>query len=146
MPMSGLSGAPPDTSAFIRPPKRCWIFGRMVRGQVLAVRELPYVESAQVIGAGPWWVLRTHVLPNALEPLGVQVALSMSVAVFVESAMSFVGIGVRPPEPSLGSIIADAVPNLDANPAFAIGPLAVVAALVLGFLLVAQALGRARRS
>lgn len=122
------------------------MFGRMVRGQVLAIRELPYVESAQVIGAGPWWVLRTHVLPNALEPLGVQVALSMSVAVFVESAMSFVGIGVRPPEPSLGSIIADAVPNLDANPAFAIGPLAVVAALVLGFLLVAQALGRARRS
>ncbi|TJZ79492.1 ABC transporter permease [Rhodococcus oryzae] len=122
------------------------IFGRMTRTQVLRIRELPYVESAEVIGAGRWWVLRTHVLPNALEPLAVQLALSMSVAVFVESAMSFVGIGVRPPEPSLGSIIADSVPNLDANPAFAIGPLVVVAALVLGFLLIAQALGSARRA
>lgn len=122
------------------------IFGRMIRTQMLRIRELPYVESAEVIGAGRWWVLRTHVLPNALEPLAVQLALSMSVAVFVESAMSFVGIGVRPPEPSLGSIIADSVPNLDANPAFAIGPLVVVAALVLGFLLIAQALGSARRA
>ncbi|MFG1782906.1 ABC transporter permease [Rhodococcus oryzae] len=122
------------------------IFGRMIRTQVLRIRELPYVESAEVIGAGRWWVLRTHVLPNALEPLAVQLALSMSVAVFVESAMSFVGIGVRPPEPSLGSIIADSVPNLDANLAFAIGPLVVVAALVLGFLLIAQALGSARRA
>ncbi|MFE3291334.1 ABC transporter permease [Rhodococcus sp. NPDC059234] len=121
------------------------IFGRTIRTQVLRVREQPFVESAEVIGASRWWVLRRHVLPNTLEPLAVQVALSLSIAVFVESGMSFVGIGVRPPEPSLGSIISDAVPNLDANPAFAIGPLVVVAALVLGFLLVAQALGSARR-
>lgn len=122
------------------------VFGRTVRTQVLRIRELPFVEAAEVIGASRWWTLRTHVLPNALEPLAVQLALSMSAAVFVESAMSFIGIGVRPPEPSLGSIVADAVPNLDANPAFAIGPLAVITALVLGFLLVAQALGAARRT
>ncbi len=122
------------------------VFGRTVRTQVLRIRELPYVEAAEVIGASRWWTLRTHVLPNALEPLAVQLALSMSAAVFVESGMSFIGIGVRPPEPSLGSIVADAVPNLDANPAFAIGPLAVIAALVLGFLLIAQALAAARRS
>jgi peptide/nickel transport system permease protein len=122
------------------------MFGRTVRTQVLRIRELPYVEAAEVIGASRWWTLRTHVLPNASEPLAVQLALSMSVAVFVESAMSFIGIGVRPPEPSLGSIVADAVPNLDANPMFAIGPLAVIAALVLGFLLIAQALGSARRT
>ncbi|GAA4486811.1 ABC transporter permease [Rhodococcus olei] len=122
------------------------VFGRTIRTQVLRVREQPYVEAAEVIGASRWWTLRTHVLPNTLEPLAVQLALSMSVAVFVESGMSFVGIGVRPPAPSLGAIIADAVPNLDANPAFAIGPLLVVAALVLGFLLIAQALGAARRA
>lgn len=121
------------------------IFGRLIRTSVLKVRELDYVEAAEVIGAGRWWVLRTHVLPNALEPLGVQLALSLSLAVFAESAMSFIGIGVRPPAPSLGSILAGAVPNLDANPAYALGPLAVVSGLVLGFLLIAQALGRARR-
>jgi peptide/nickel transport system permease protein len=121
------------------------IFGRLIRTAILKVREQPYVEAAEVIGAGNWWILRKHVFPNAAEPLGVQIALSMSVAVFVESAMSFIGIGVRPPDPSLGSIISESIPNLDINAAFAIGPLVVVAALVLGFLLIAQALGRARR-
>lgn len=122
------------------------VFGRNVRTQVLRIRELPFVEASEVIGASRWFTLRTHVLPNAMEPLAIQLALSMSVAVFVESAMSFIGIGVRPPEPSLGSIVADAVPNLDINAAFAIGPLVVIAALVLGFLLIAQALGSARRT
>lgn len=122
------------------------IFGRLIRTSVLKVREQPFVEAAEVIGAGRLWILRTHVLPNSLEPIGVQVALSLSLAVFVESAMSFIGIGVRPPEPSLGSIISDSIPNLDINAAFAVGPLVVVAGLVLGFLLIAQGIGRERRS
>lgn len=122
------------------------IFGRLVRTSVLRVREQPYVEAAEVIGAGRVWILRMHVLPNSLEAVGVQVALSLSLAVFVESAMSFIGIGVRPPEPSLGSIISESIPNLDVNAAFAVGPLVVVAALALAFLLVAQGIGRERRS
>ncbi|MEV2224171.1 ABC transporter permease subunit [Nocardia vinacea] len=121
------------------------VFGRQIRTAILQVREQPFVEAAEVIGAGTWWNLRKHVLPNVVEPLSVQLALSMSVAVFVEGAMSFIGIGVRPPDPSLGSIIAESISNLDANAAFAIGPLVVVAGLTLGFLLIAQALGRARR-
>jgi peptide/nickel transport system permease protein len=121
------------------------VFGRQIRTAILQVREQPYVEAAAVIGAGTGWILRKHVLPNVIEPLAVQLALSMSVAVFVEGAMSFIGIGVRPPDPSLGSIISESISNLDANPAFAIGPLVVVAGLTLGFLLIAQALGRARR-
>ncbi|WP_433562684.1 ABC transporter permease [Nocardia sp. CA-151230] len=121
------------------------IFGRQIRTAVLAVREQPYVEAAAVIGASTGWTLRKHVLPNVIEPLAVQLALSLSLAVFVDSAMSFIGIGVRPPDPSLGSIIAESTRNLDANPAMAVGPLLVVSALTLGFLLIAQALGRARR-
>ncbi|MGW4533441.1 ABC transporter permease [Nocardia sp. NPDC004340] len=121
------------------------IFGRQIRTAVLAVREQPFVEAATVIGASTAWTLRKHVLPNVIEPLGVQLALSLSLAVFVDSAMSFIGIGVRPPNPSLGSLIAESTRNLDANPAMAVGPLLVVSALTLGFLLIAQALGRARR-
>ncbi|GAA4990710.1 ABC transporter permease [Pseudonocardia tropica] len=121
------------------------IFGRLLRGAALRVRETPYVEAATVVGAGRWWVLRRHVLPNAAEPAGVQVAVSLSVAVFVESAMSFIGIGVRPPDPSLGSIVADSVQYLDVNPAMALGPLVVITTLTLGFLLVAQALAAGRR-
>ena len=63
---------------------------------ILKVRSLPFVDAAESIGAGRWWVLRRHVRPNAAEPLAVQFALSLSLAVFVESAMSFLGIGVRP--------------------------------------------------
>ncbi|WP_327141772.1 ABC transporter permease [Nocardia sp. NBC_01327] len=121
------------------------IFGRQIRTAILAVREQPFVEAAEVIGAGTWWTLRKHVLPNVIEPLSVQLALSLSLAVFIEGAMSFIGIGVRPPDPSLGSLISESIRNLDANPAYAIGPLLVVSGLTLGFLLIAQALGRARR-
>jgi peptide/nickel transport system permease protein len=120
------------------------VFGRLVRSAVLTVREMPYVEASQVIGAGRGWVLRRHVLPNVLEPVIVQLALSMSVAVFVEGAMSFLGIGVRPPAPSLGSLVRDGTRNMYESPFFAVGPLVVVVALVLGFLLVAQSLSRAR--
>lgn len=121
------------------------VFGRLVRSSILKVRELPFVQSAEVIGASPWSIMRRHILPNAAEPLVVQLALSMSVAIFLESAMSFIGIGVRPPSPSLGNIIAGAVNYLDTNPMYAVGPLLVVTALVLGFQLVAQSIGAHRR-
>jgi peptide/nickel transport system permease protein len=121
------------------------VFARVLRSAVLKVRSLPYVEAAETIGAGRWWVLRRHVLPNAAEPLGVQAAISLSLAVFVESAMSFLGIGVRPPNPSLGSLISDGIENADATLAFVLGPLGVVVILVLALQLLAQALGAARR-
>lgn len=122
------------------------VFGRLTRTAVRSVREMPYVEAAHVVGAGSWWQLRRHVLPNSMEPLLVQLAVSMSVAVFIEGAMSFLGLGVRPPEPSLGSLIRDGVRNMYDAPYFAVGPLALVVALVLGLLLVSQALAEARRA
>lgn len=121
------------------------IFGRMLRSSILRVRSLPYVEAAETIGAGRIWVLRRHVLPNAAEPIGVQLAVSLSVAVFVESAMSFLGIGVQPPAPSLGSLISDGINYADNNVAYVLGPLLVVIILVLSLQLLAQALGSARR-
>ncbi|MFC7496825.1 MULTISPECIES: ABC transporter permease [unclassified Nocardioides] len=122
------------------------VFGRLTRTSVRSIREMPYVEAAHVVGAGSWWQLRRHVLPNSLEPLLVQIAVSMSVAVFIEGAMSFLGLGVRPPAPSLGSLIRDGVRNMYDAPFFAVGPLALVVALVLGLLLVSQALAEARRA
>jgi len=121
------------------------IFGRLVRTSVLSVRELPYVEASTVVGASRWWVLRRHVLPNSLESLTVQLAVSMSVAVFVEGAMSFLGIGVRPPTPSLGTLINDGMRNIYVAKVQVVGPLVAVVMLVLGFLLISQSLGKARR-
>lgn len=121
------------------------IFARLLRSSILKVRALPYVETSEAIGASRRWVLGRHILPNAAEPLGVQLALSLSLAVFVESAMSFLGIGVRPPQPSLGSLIADGIDYTDNNLGFVVGPLVVVVILVLALQLIAQGLGAARR-
>ncbi len=100
---------------------------------MLTIRELPYVEASRVIGAGNGWLLRKHLLPNSLEPLTIQLGISMSVAVFIEGAMSFLGLGVRPPKPVPGIPHQGRHPQRLAEPAgSSVGPLVVVAMLVLG--------------
>lgn len=121
------------------------IFGRLTRTAVLSVRELPYVEAAQVSGASTARILRRHVLPNSLESLVVQFALSLSIAVFIESALSYLGIGIEAPAPSLGSILAAGNGYLESNPWLSLAPLIAISALVLGFYLIAQSFSSARR-
>lgn len=120
-------------------------FGRLARSVALSVRERPYVEAARTVGASDAWILRHHILPNSIEPLTVQLTLAMSVGVFVEGAMSFLGLGVVPPTPSLGSLIQEGVAYAYHAPFYAVGPLAVVIMLTLGLLLISQALFRASR-
>ncbi|MFW0790597.1 ABC transporter permease [Gordonia sp. CPCC 205333] len=121
------------------------VFGRLTRTSVLKVRELPFVEAARVSGATTGRILRRHVLPNSVEALGVQFALSLSLAVFIEGALSFLGVGVRPPTPSLGGILAAGNGYLETNPWFSAGPLTVITALVLGFYLISLSISRLRR-
>lgn len=116
------------------------VFGRLTRTSVLTVEQAPYVEAARAVGASEGWILRRHVLLNSLEPLTVQLALAMSVGVFIEGAMSFLGLGITPPTPSLGSLIKEGTQNAYHSPLFVVGPLAVVVVLVLGLLLISQAL------
>ncbi|MFJ8923053.1 ABC transporter permease [Streptomyces sp. NPDC102415] len=118
------------------------VFGRLLRGSVLVQREREYVTAARVGGSSGRRVLFRHILPNAADPLIVQLAVSLTVAVFIEGAMSFLGVGVRPPEPTLGSVLAQSLPYLSEAPHFAAGPLITVTALVLGLSLVAEALNR----
>jgi peptide/nickel transport system permease protein len=121
------------------------IFGRLTRTSVLRVREMPYVEAARVSGASTARVLLRHVLPNSLEALAVQFALSLSLAVFIEGALSYLGVGVVAPTPSLGSILATGNGYLETNPWFSAGPLIIVSVLVLGFYLIAQSISHDRR-
>lgn len=117
-------------------------FGRLLRGGILVQREQEYVTAARVGGSSARRVLVRHILPNAADPLIVQVAVSLGVAVFIEGAMSFLGVGVRPPQPTLGAVLSQSMPYLAQAPAFATGPLITVTALVLGLSLVAEALNR----
>jgi peptide/nickel transport system permease protein len=118
------------------------LFGRLTRSAVRAQRSRDYVVAAEVIGARPGRVLLRHILPNSLDALIVQAALSLSMAVFIEGAMSFVGIGIRPPSPSLGALLRSSTNFLSQNPWYALGPIVVVTALVLGFNLIADGLNR----
>ncbi|HIW91869.1 MAG TPA: ABC transporter permease [Candidatus Corynebacterium avicola] len=119
------------------------VFGRLTRSVALSVRERPYVDAARTVGASDSWILRNHILPNSVEPLIVQLTLAMSVGVFVEGAMSFLGLGVVPPTPSLGSLIQEGAAYAFHAPFYAVGPLVVVVFLTLGLLLISQALSRA---
>lgn len=121
------------------------VFGRLVRTSVLTIRSLPYVESSVVMGASNGWLIRRHLLPNSWEPMVVQLGVSMSVAVFIEGAMSFLGLGVRPPRPSLGSLARDGIRLVFESPVYVVGPLVLVGMLTLGFLLLSQAVSAAHR-
>jgi oligopeptide transport system permease protein len=81
---------------------------RLVRSQVLSLREKEYVESARSIGVSGWRIMFVHILPNALGPIIVAVTFGIPFAILIEAFLSFIGIGVPPPEPSWGGMINDA--------------------------------------
>ncbi|GAA2771388.1 ABC transporter permease [Streptomyces showdoensis] len=120
-------------------------FGRLLRTGILVQREREYVTAARVGGTAPGRILTRHILPNAADPLVVQIAVSLTVAVFIEGAMSFLGVGVRPPQPTLGAVLSQSMPYLAQAPHFAAGPLITVTVLVLGLSLIAEALNRETR-
>jgi peptide/nickel transport system permease protein len=84
------------------------IFVRVARGPVLSVRELDFVKAGRVLGFGRARLLLRHVLPNVTAPIVVQVALALSWAILTESALSFLGLGTQPPDPSLGLMVSEA--------------------------------------
>lgn len=106
------------------------IFYRVVRGPVLRVRELDYVRAARATGQNPWATMFSHVLPNVVGLVIVQVALSLSWAVLTEAALSFLGLGTPPPAPSLGSMIFDARNTVFIAPWTMIAPGVLVVVLV----------------
>ena len=85
-----------------------WVgYARVMRGQVLKVREYDFVHAAQALGAGSFRILKTHILPNAIQPLIVQASLGMAGAVMSEASLSFLGLGIPPPAPSWGTMIEE---------------------------------------
>jgi peptide/nickel transport system permease protein len=95
---------------------------RMVRGEVLGVRARPYVDAAFALGAPSWRVLLRHALPNALGPAIVATTLGVGNAILLESGLSFLGLGIQPPQPSWGNMIAGGRDLIVAAPWVAIAP------------------------
>lgn len=111
-----------------------WVaYARLVRGQVLKVRELEYVQAARALGAPTVRVLTRHVVPATLSAVSVQATLGMAGAIIAEASLSFLGLGVQPPTPSWGSMLDAGRAHLFDAPHLTIVPGVAIAVLVMGF-------------
>jgi peptide/nickel transport system permease protein len=106
-------------------------YARIVRGQVLQVREMPFIEASRALGAGTTWVAFKHVLPNIASPLIVLLTLNFSSILLLESSLSFLGIGVQPPTASLGRMVGDGRDHLIFAWWVAVAPAAVIVSITL---------------
>ena len=80
---------------------------RLIRAEILTLKEREFVAASRVMGAGDFWIISRHLVPNAIGPVLVNATLGIGAAILVESALSFLGIGVQPPVPSWGNILMD---------------------------------------
>jgi len=115
---------------------------RIVRGQVLVVRQLEYIQAIRALGAGDLRIMVRHVLPNVIAPVVIAATLGVAGAIMAEAALSFLGLGVPPPAPSWGSMIADGrdLEQLRRAPWTSVFPGIAIGAAVLGFNLLGDAL------
>ena len=116
------------------------IFVRLTRGQVLAVKMEDYVEAARAVGNPRWRIVFVHILPNIMPALLVQATLSIAAAIIAEAALSFLGLGQQPPEPSWGSMLNSAQRFLVNAPWMAVWPGLAIFLTVLSFNLVGDGL------
>ncbi len=118
-----------------------WVnYARLVRAQVMAVKQREFVEAARALGASDARVLVRHILPNTLHPIIVQAAIGMAGAVLAEATLSFLGLGVPPPKASWGAMLNDARSHLFDAPHLVVFPALAVMLLVLAFNFVGDAL------
>ncbi len=113
---------------------------RLVRGQVLSIKEKEYVEAAIMTGTPPLKLILKHLVPNALGPVIVTLTFGIPTAIFTEAALSFLGIGIRPPEPSWGVMIEDGYAGIFADPLQVIVPAVAVAFTMLSFTFIGDGL------
>ena len=109
---------------------------RVVRGQFLSLREKEFVEAARAMGASDARIIVRHLLPNVLGPIIVNVTVSISVAILAESALSFLGFGIQPPDTSLGLLISGSVSAADRHPwvFYSPGVVIILVALTVNFI------------
>src|SRR5580658_10163231 len=118
-----------------------WVgYARLVRAQVLAVREREFVEAARALGASDGRIIVRHILPNIIQPVIVQAAIGMAGAILAEATMSFLGLGVPPPTASWGSMLNDARSHLFDAPHLVLFPALTVMFAVLAFNFIGDAL------
>ena len=114
-------------------------FARLMRGQVLTITARDYVDAARALGASGWRVALRHVVPNAINPIIVQASLSVAFAILAEASLSFLGLGIQPPQASWGSMINAGRGYLQQAPWIVFGPGAALFVTVVGLNFVGDA-------
>ena len=109
-----------------------WVsMSRLIRGQILSLREQEYVLAAKAAGAKPGWVITKHLIPNCISVVIISTALQIPSAIFTESYLSFLGLGVNAPMPSLGALASDALNGINSYPMRLVIPAIVISVIVL---------------
>jgi len=109
-----------------------WVsMSRLIRGQILSLREQEYVLAAKAAGAKSGWVITKHLIPNCISVIIISTALQIPNAIFTESYLSFLGLGVNAPMPSLGSLASDALNGITSYPHRLVIPAIVISLIVL---------------
>jgi len=116
------------------------IFARVARASTLSVRVEPFVQMSRAMGTGNLYILARHIIPNIAGPLIVQTSLSLAFAILSEAALSFLGLGIQPPQPSLGRMIFDSQGFVTMAWWMAVFPGAAIVVIVLAFNLVGDGL------
>jgi oligopeptide transport system permease protein len=118
-----------------------WVnLARLVRGQVLSIKEKEYIEAAKMTGSSPTKLILKHLVPNSLGPVIVTLTFGIPAAIFTEAALSFLGIGIRPPEPSWGVMVEDGYAGIFADPLQVLFPAIAVALTMLSFTFIGDGL------
>lgn len=120
-------------------------FARVVRGEFSRCRNLNYVKSARLMGAGDLRIMLLHILPNIRQVLLPAIAIGFNNAILSEASMSFLGLGIQPPHASLGSMLSDSQIYLQSAPWYALSVGSVMAVLILGFSLLAEGMSQGRK-
>ncbi|HEY0294089.1 MAG TPA: nickel transporter permease [Bordetella sp.] len=115
-------------------------FTRLTRGQVLAVKNEDYVQGARALGASDLRIIVRHVLPNVMPPIIVQATITIATSIIAEASLSFLGLGLQPPNPSWGSMLNTAKNFMSQAPWMSIFPGAAIFLVVLGFNLLGDGL------
>lgn len=136
-----VSIGPGLISIFITLSTLYWVdMARMVRGQILVLKEQEYINAARAIGAGPRWIMFRHLIPNSIGVILVTATLKIPTAIFTESFLSFIGLGVSAPMASLGSLASDALNGIYSFPHMLVLPSVLVSLIILSFNLVGDGL------
>jgi peptide/nickel transport system permease protein len=116
------------------------IFVRVMRGATLEIAHELFVEGARARGASDLRLMVVHVLPNAITPVLIQASILMGIAILLEAALSFIGLGTQPPTPSLGLMLSEGRNFMGQAPWMVIGPGVAITLAVLGFNLLGNGL------